>query len=387
VRNESGSNLRRGVGSALVASAGLIGGVRQDLAVLEVDEAAVATVVPEIEPDMVVVTNLSRDQLDRYGDLDTLTGIIGRTLARMPRTRVLLNADDPLVAGLGALAAGPVSYFGLDGRTCTATRTGHSSRAGAPCPSCAAPVDAGHSFYGHLGDWHCPRCGARRPPLDFTARDVLLENSSSVFRVDGPECQERTLTLPVAGLHNVYNALAATAAASFAGVSAEQTRATLARFAPAFGRTERMQVDGASVVLLLAKNPAGAEQALAMALRSGDGGPVALVLNDGIADGTDVSWIWDVDFERLGFGERPLVVGGSRAEDLAVRLKYARLRTAPTHKERDPAAAVRLLARLTPQHRTSYVVATYTAMLAIRNAFVRRHDRFSFLGARLGHDA
>jgi lipid II isoglutaminyl synthase (glutamine-hydrolysing) len=384
VRNDSGSNLRNGIGSALVASAKVTGGMRGDVAVLEVDEAATATVVPEIEPGLVVITNLSRDQLDRYGDLDTLAELIGGTLARMPDTRVLLNADDPLVAGLGMLAAGPVSYFGLDGASCAETG-GAGVRAGAPCPNCATPVHTTRSFYGHLGDWICPRCGEARPSLDFVAREVRLGDSSSSFLLDpGEGADAVALSLPVAGLHNVYNALAAAAAASLSGVPLTETAAALDLFTPAFGRTERMQVDGSSVVLLLAKNPAGAEQALATALRGSEGSPVALVLNDNAADGTDVSWIWDVDFENLEFGDRQLVVGGTRAEDLAVRLKYALLHTTRPRTENDPAEAVRILARLTPPHRTSYVVATYTAMLAIRSAFAHSGDRFSSLGARLG---
>jgi lipid II isoglutaminyl synthase (glutamine-hydrolysing) len=384
VRNDSGSNLRHGIGSTLVAAAKLTGGMRGDIAVLEVDEAATATVVPDVEPDVIVVTNLSRDQMDRYGDLDALCDRLGRTLSQMPNTRVLLNADDPLTVGLGMQAAGPVSYFGIDTATCNEAAAA-PSRAGAPCPSCATPVEIVHSFYGHLGDWRCPRCGEARPALDFAARDVHLEDASSFFALDDGT-GERVVTVPVAGLHNLYNALAASAAASMAGAPLEATASAMARFVPAFGRTECMQVDGSSVILLLAKNPAGAEQALATALQSDDGGPVALVLNDNAADGTDVSWIWDVDFEGLEFGDRQLVVGGSRAEDLAVRLKYALLRKTPALKENDPAEAVRLLARLTPPHGTSHVVATYTAMLAIRNAFAHNGDRFSSLGVRLGHN-
>jgi UDP-N-acetylmuramyl tripeptide synthase len=383
VRNDSGSNMRRGVASALVGSAGFFRGVRGDLAVLEVDEAALASVVPEIEPELVVVTNLSRDQLDRYGDLDTLTELIGGTLAKMPGTRVLLNADDPLVAGLGGVVAGPVSYFGVDGASFAGP--GPTTRAGAPCPNCATPVEGSHTFYGHLGTWTCPRCGEKRPDLDFAARDIRLEPTSSFFRLDAGDSREHVMTLPLAGMHNVYNALAATAAASLAGLPPERIAPALARFTPAFGRTERMVVEGSSVVLLLAKNPAGAEQALATALQTADDGPVALVLNDNAADGTDVSWIWDVDFERLDFGRRELVAGGTRAQDLAVRLKYASAGGAGARVENDPAEAVRLLARMTPRHSTSYVVATYTAMLAIRNAFMHRGDRFSRLGVGLGH--
>jgi UDP-N-acetylmuramyl tripeptide synthase len=385
IRNDSGSNLRGGVTSALVAAARLTGGVRGDAAVLEVDEAATATVLPSIDPDLLVVTNFSRDQLDRYGDVDTLTRLVGGTLANLPRTRVLINADDPQAVRIASQAAGPVRFFGIDSMDVHATIAAGDAPA-TPCPTCSAPVRAKRSVEGRAVGWECGSCGAKRPPLDFAARHVQLGRASATFEL-ASEDGSSGLRIPMGGLHNVYDAIAAAAAASMSGVPVTATVDALARFAPAFGRTESMDVEGRDLVLLLAKNPAGAQQALSTALASREGGAVALVLNDNVADGADVSWIWDIDFEALPFGDCPLVVGGSRAEDLAMRLKYAGLAPRPSLVENDPAEAVRTVARMTPLHRTSYVVATYTAMLAIRNAFAGRDDRFSRLGIRIGEHA
>lgn len=385
VRNDSGSNLRGGILSALVASAKLTGGVRGNAAVIEVDEAASVTVLPSMTPDVLVVTNFSRDQLDRYGDLDTLTRIVGGTLAGLPGTTVLLNADDPMTVRLAKHAAGPVRFFGIESLA-DATPMASTHTAPAPCPECSSPVRFARGSGGRSYDWECPACGARRPALDFAARDISLSQTGSSFTF-GSAVGELAVNVPVAGLHTIYNALAASAAASLTGTPEEAIVEALGSFEPAFGRTETMDVDGNTVVLLLAKNPAGVQQALATALAGSDGGALALVLNDNAADGTDVSWIWDVEFEGLPFGDRPVVVGGSRAEDLAVRLKYAGIPTTAELLENDPAEAARAVARLTPPHRTSYVVATYTAMLAIRNAFARSSDKFSHLGVRIGSHA
>ena len=386
VRNDTGSNMRPGITSAFVQAASLWGGsVAGDIAVLEVDEASMPAIIPQVTPRLICVTNLFRDQLDRYGDLDTIGGLIAEALASAPEATLLLNADDPVVAGLAAYATGPVRYFGIDDERCGRPASDRPIR-DARCPECGSGLEYSRVFYDHLGDWSCPACGLIRPVLDFAARNVELDVASACFRARLGSASVQ-VALPTAGLHNVYNALAAAACGTTVGLSAQAAADSIGVFSAAFGRNEELDVDGVPITLLLAKNPTGAEQSLATALSHETPGALALALNDNAADGTDVSWIWDIDFESLDLSERSVVLSGGRAEDLAVRLKYAGVDPKRLSVSRDPASAVRALARLTPRGARSHVLATYTAMLEIRNAFAPTDDPLSALGWRLRHDA
>ncbi len=382
VRNESGSNLRQGIASALAASAGAFTGrVRADTAILEVDEASTASVVPLLQPRVICVTNLSRDQLDRYGDLETIGSRLTSAIRSAPGATLLMNADDPLVVALGKGHDGPVAYFGLD--TTGLTDAAPTRRINtAPCPDCGRPTALSAVVYGHLGAWRCDSCGARRPAADFVAGEIRLGAHGSDFTFTALG-QSVRVTLPIAGLHNVYNALAAGSCAAMLGLPLPAIAASLSSFEPAFGRSEALVVEGHDVELLLAKNPAGAEQTITSVLA--DTGPKALgfALNDNIADGTDVSWIWDVDFEAHDLSSVPIVVSGSRARDLALRLKYAGKRGVRVCE--DPADAVRILAEVTPAGGSAHMLATYTAMLAIRNVLAPAQGRFSALGKGLRH--
>lgn len=385
VRNTSGSNMRQGIASTLVASSTLGGRPRGDVAVLEVDEASMPGVLPDVNPSVICVTNLFRDQLDRYGDLDTTAGLIGEAIARNPGATLLLNADDPIVAGLARYAGGEVRYFGIDD-SAVGRPSGERTVRDARCPECSAQLEFSHVYYSHLGDWHCPSCDHARPPLDFAAGIVKLAPDHVSFFADFAE-ESVPISLPAAGLHGVYNALAAAACSSLAGVSANEISAELAHFESAFGRTEELCVDGTPVTLLLAKNPTGAEQSLAAVLETGEPTTLALALNDNAADGTDVSWIWDVDFEAYDFSHCSVVLSGSRAEDLAVRLKYAGLDAAHLSISRDPVDAARMLAGRVAPGACGHILATYTAMLEIRNAFSAKGDPLSQLGRQLRHDS
>jgi UDP-N-acetylmuramyl tripeptide synthase len=256
----------------------------------------------------------------------------------------------------------------------------------ARCPECGEPLEFVTGYYAHLGDWCCPNCGLARPALDFSARDVRLNADSSAFTL-AAYGEEVAINLPISGLHNVYNALAASACATTLGLAPAAVAEPLGVFSAAFGRTEELDVDGRRVILVLAKNPTGAEQSLASVLA--DRGPkaVGIALNDNAADGTDVSWIWDVDFEAYDMSKCTMVLTGNRAEDIALRLKYAgvdgcNLRLCP-----DLAGAVRALAQRAPGKAVAHMFATYTAMLEIRNAFAPADDRFAGLGRRLRHNA
>jgi UDP-N-acetylmuramyl tripeptide synthase len=381
--NSSGSNLRRGIASAFVGATGLSGTrLRADVAALEVDEASMPAVAAATHPRLIVINNLLRDQLDRHGDVDALAERLIASIAAAPEAAVLLNADDPLLVGIGDAFPERVRYFGIDD-----DRVGSDDRRGAAkaadCPACGSSVSYDQRHYAHLGDWHCLECGRARPELDFAASKVRLLTGASVFGLRAGD-DEGSLHLAVPGLHNVYNALGSGAAALLSGASRADVAATTLRFTPPFGRSESFVFEGHRVVLLLAKNPSGADQALAPIL-AGDSSPVvAFMLNDNPADGADVSWIWDVGLDSLDLSRCTFVTSGTRAEDAALRFKYAGARLDRVHVASGTADAVRRLVSLTPAGATAHIVATYTAMLDVRRLLVGGDGPLSRLGRSFG---
>ncbi|MGH2368899.1 MAG: MurT ligase domain-containing protein [Chloroflexota bacterium] len=376
LRNASGSNLSRGIATALAARADWLGrlrGVDQVVGLFETDEAAFARVVPALRPGVIAVTNLFRDQLDRYGEVDSVAAIWRSALERDLGVRpphLVLNADDPTVAALGK-GAGHTVYFGIED-----ARWGHPGLEHAAdakvCPVCGARLEYPVCFYGHLGHWACPN-GHQRPPVAVRASRLELRG------FDGTDLTLETpagglgFRLPLPGLYNVYNALAATAAALTLGASLGAIREGLETFSAAFGRLERVPVGDRTVYLVLAKNPVGLNEALRTLFADGAPKHLLLALNDLDADGRDVSWIWDADLERVAGQAATLTVSGRRAEDLAVRLKYAGALDG-AHPQLEPALERALDAALatTPPGETLYAVLTYTAMLALRRVLTER---------------
>ncbi len=405
-RNREGANLLRGVTAALVIRAEPNGQLRRDgdaAAVFEVDEAAFAGVLAELQPRAVVVTNLFRDQLDRYGEVDTVAERWRTALQAAPSNMLLaLNADDPAVAALGDAAAGPVTYFGVEdgaGADLGARESSAEVIDTRTCPRCHAPLAYTRRFYSHVGHWTCPSCGYARPAPSVVASAIQPAGLDATrFHLTTPD-GDADVTIGLPGLYNVYNALAAAAAGHLMGAALPATCKALARFTPAFGRAERILVGDREVRLLLAKNPTGLNEVMRALAASNASGEAAsrrhlfLLLNDHAADGEDVSWIWDADFERVTNLARSLVIGGTRAADLAVRLKYAGVPVPapatsattgphapavsppsilPVVVEPDvPRALDAALAQVAPGE-TLYVVPTYTAMLAVRTELERR---------------
>jgi lipid II isoglutaminyl synthase (glutamine-hydrolysing) len=394
-RNREGANLLRGVAAALVIRAQPHGRLRwhgNAAAVFEVDEAAFPAVVAEARPRVMLVTNLFRDQLDRYGEVDTVIERWRAALAGLTASSTLvLNADDPAVASLGDTFAGRVLHYGVADVRPAASAAGASALPTdevidtRTCPRCHAPLAYTRRFYSHIGHWRCPACGNARPTPAIEARTVTAGLDGSAFTLtDGASAVEVALPLP--GLYNVYNAVAAYAAASVAGADVAAARSALGRFAPAFGRGERVAVEGRVVRILLAKNPTGLNEVLrtlATAPESANGAHLLLALNDQPADGEDVSWIWDANFVALATLARSAVVSGTRAYDLALRLKYAGIPIAATAAAATPeparytiqpdiAAALDAALAQTGAGETLSIVPTYTAMLAVRAELERR---------------
>jgi lipid II isoglutaminyl synthase (glutamine-hydrolysing) len=322
VHNRAGSNMHWGVATALLEQSGNEG-------LFELDEAWLPRVAPHLRPRLLVLGNLFRDQLDRYGELERLADEWAVLVTALEGTsEFALNADDPLIADLGRdrelRRRRGVTYFGIEDASQALPELQHAHDA-KHCRRCGAPYAYDLAFVGHLGYYRCPNCHADRPSPDVAATEIELHGiSGSRVRIRTPG-GELNLQLPLPGLYNVYNALAAVTAALQSGVSLEQVRQGLESMRAVFGRVETIDVSGKPVSILLIKNPAGANEVLrTLQLESTDGGiDLWLALNDRIADGRDVSWIWDADFELLADGVRRVICAGTRAPEMALRLKYA----------------------------------------------------------------
>jgi UDP-N-acetylmuramyl tripeptide synthase len=376
VHNRAGANLLSGVTSALISQSSLRSRLVADVGLFEVDEAVMPEAVARTHPRVVVVTNLFRDQLDRYGEVDYLAGVWRKALSSLPPdATVVLNADDPLVASLGAGLAARVVYFGVDDESVGALALEHAADSKV-CLACGTPYDYSVAYYGHVGKYRCPNCGQGRPEPSVVACSVSLAGVDGASLVVGTPQGDVNLSLRLPGLYNVYNALAATAGCLSMGVELDAVKAGVDSFVAAFGRIERVRVEDKTAFLALVKNPVGFNQVIRTVF--GPEGVVpaeprnALILiNDHFADGTDISWLWDVDFEllrgRVGF----VVVGGTRAEDMAVRLKYAGVDAAAVTVEGSAEAALTRGLERTTAGGTLYVLPTYTAMLEVRGILSR----------------
>jgi lipid II isoglutaminyl synthase (glutamine-hydrolysing) len=363
--NRAGANLVSGVASTLIESDGA------ELGLFEVDEGAFPEVARRTRPRAVCLANLFRDQLDRYGELELVSERWRVAVAQLdPAAHVVVNADDPLIANL-ARGRQRVVRFGVDDPTAARERLPHAADS-KYCVDCGTPYAYDAAYVGHLGAYQCPQCGNARPGLDVTARSIALDglDGSSFDLVTSEGTRRVSVALP--GLYNVYNALAAASLALVLGASLEEVRDGLARFRAAFGRFERIRAGDKRVLLLLVKNPAGANEAVRTLVEASPP-PLALVaLNDEIADGRDVSWIWDVDFEPLAGALERLVVTGSRAYELALRFKYGGVEAGRIDVEPDLERALDRGLELTPAGGELPVLPTYTAMLALRRIVADR---------------
>ena len=377
--NPSGSNLMHGIATALLDATGPLGGVRsasQRLGVFEVDEATVPEAVRALQPRVIVFTNLFRDQLDRYGEVDTVAALWRSTVEALPsETTLVLNADDPAVASLAREAPCRIMTFGIEDTRAATEELEHASDYRF-CLVCGAELAYAAVFFGHCGHWRCPSCDNARPAAAVRATNIELSANATKLTIataSGPF----DVAVPLAGLYNAANALAAAAAALALGFQPPAIERALSTFRVAFGRQERFDVDGKSVLVLLGKNPTGMNQVLRLIAGTAEAPHLLLFLNDGIQDGRDISWIWDTDYELLAANAASVVVSGTRAEELALRLKYAGFATEAALTHNAPGALTLALER-TPPGETLYVIPTYTAMIEVRELLAKRGQRAHF---------
>jgi len=373
LHNREGSNLMRGIASTLLgraSPAAAIPRAASTIGLFETDEATLPRAAAALAPSVLAFTNLFRDQLDRYGEVDTVAALWRSALQRTPADATLvLNADDPSVAELARGWSGPIHWFGIDDPSFATTAAGAFD---ARWCRCGGDYVYERRYFAHVGWWRCSGCDRRRnePATSASAIELALDGASFDVGAIG------RVTMPLTGLYNVYNALAAIAVCRVLGVADAAVVSGLAAVRAAFGRQEVVDLQGRKLWLLLAKNPAGANQVLLL-LRTiagkdvASGLNVALLLNDRFADGQDVSWIWDVDHEMLAGHVARSWAAGDRAEDLAVRAKYAGW-PPPTTVAHDPAALLDGILRETAPGDQVFVIPTYTAMLDLRAELARR---------------
>jgi UDP-N-acetylmuramyl tripeptide synthase len=379
VHNRAGANMAGGVASALAAAARRGGReLTGELGLFEVDEFWLGPVVEQLEPRALLLGNLFRDQLDRYGELEIVAERWAEVVAaHAGRTALVLNADDPLVADLGrAHPAGFAGghrqeplYFGVDDDSLAFAELQHAADS-KHCRRCGHPYAYEAIYLAHLGRYACPNCGARRPEPAVVAREVQLRGiRSAAFTLVTPHGSER-VELPLPGLYNVYNALGAAALCLTLGAPLDAIVAGLEAVAPAFGRAETVDLGGRPTSILLVKNPAGANEVLRTLALQGERLDLFGVLNDNTADGRDISWVWDADWELLVPSVRHMTCSGTRAAELALRLKYAGVE--PERLSVVPALADGLDAALARGEGPLYALPTYTALLELRDLLAGR---------------
>ncbi|HEY1275908.1 MAG TPA: MurT ligase domain-containing protein [Thermoleophilaceae bacterium] len=365
VHNRAGSNMSWGVATALLDA----GRAPGQLGLFEVDEAWLPSVAHAVRPRLYLLSNLFRDQLDRYGELELLADRWAELVAdEGGRAGFVLNADDPLVADLGRGRQG-VIYFGLEDDSQTLPALQHAADS-KHCRNCGTPYVYDAVYMGHMGRYHCPNCGRERPAPQVAATRVELDGmSGSRIELETP-AGRASVRLPLPGVYNAYNAIAAAATALELGVPLDTVCAALEGFSAAFGRVETIAMDGRDVSILLVKNPAGANEVLRTLTLEDEGLDLWLALNDRIADGRDVSWIWDADFELLAGRVRRATCSGTRAEEMALRLEYAGI-DAEIAVDRDLGRSLDSAVAGAGSERV-YALPTYTALLDLRDELARR---------------
>lgn len=361
IANREGANLINGVTTSFIMGAGMGGKIDCDYAVLEVDEASMPGVLEEVTPRVVVLTNFFRDQLDRYWELDKIIGVIRDSLHKHKRTTLILNADDPLVAQFRKTAGLPAIFFGL-GLHERSTKISTQTREAKFCPFCGAALAYDFFHYSQLGTYHCPGCKFERPGPRVEALEPRVIDGVNGCRLLYDK-REVSLAIQIQGLYNLYNALAAFSVGLHLGIDVRTILDSLGHYQPVTGRMERFTYRGTHAFLSLVKNPTGFNEGLA-ALRAAKGTKdVFIAINDNDADGRDISWLWDVDFEMLGSDHTSFlrfICSGRRGEEMALRLKYAGIPVEKITVKRDLRLAIK--STLAGPADTAYLFSTYTAL-------------------------
>ena len=369
--NRSGANLISGITTEFVLNSNIFGKNRKQYAVIECDEGAAKSVFPRIKPKVVLVTNLFSDQLDRYGDVTNTLENIREALRATPETAMLLNADCSLTASLAADLDNKAVFYGVDKGAAPSVELSENSDA-RHCLRCGTKYDYEYINYGHLGGFSCPKCGYSRPKADYAVTDIpsrRVDGSSIVMDIRG---EKRTAEVNLPAMYNVYNAVGAVAAVAEMGLGVDAGMEAVASFKCGFGRMEHFALGSAGARMMLVKNPAGCNQVIDFLENIEERFILAIALNDRTGDGKDISWVWDVDFEKFCAMEgriSKIIACGDRAWDMALRLKYAGISPALVEVQQDYDEMIRWMEA---QDEAIFLMPTYSAMMDMRQAIVRR---------------
>jgi UDP-N-acetylmuramyl tripeptide synthase len=369
VHNRAGANMAGGIASTLLTAARSRGRIEGELGLFEVDEFWLDRVVPELRPGALLLSNLFRDQLDRYGELESIADRWAGVVADLPNAaKLVLNADDPLIADLGRDRA-EVTYFGVEDAAMALPAMQHAADS-KHCRRCGAAYVYEAVYLGHLGRYRCPACGQERPTPSVTAEQIVLNGTRGARFVLRTANGRAPIELPLPGLYNVYNALGAAALCLGLGMSLDQVSSGLGAVSAAFGRAETITIGTTELSILLVKNPAGANEIMRTLVLEEPPLDILGVLNDRTADGRDVSWIWDADFELLAAHIGRVTCAGTRASELALRLKYAGVEPERLHVV--PTLATALDEALAASGARLYALPTYTALLELHDELTGR---------------
>ncbi len=365
VCNRVGANMLPGVACAFIAKASLTGRLNADFAAIECDEASLRHIIKHLTPSKIVITNLFRDQLDRYGEIDITIGLLNEALSKLPDTKLILNADDPLCAQFGS--GRDCIYYGVD-EDCSINV--NETKEGRFCMKCGGELKYNYYHYSQLGDYECPNCGFKRPKPDFSARNIDLTDGMKFDVFHGGKVTP--LNLNYRGFYNIYNVLASFCVYESLGMGSDGINEVFNRYKPQIGRMEPFSIDGKAVILNLSKNPAGFNQAIATLAADKRKKDVMIVLNDNAQDGRDVSWIWDVDYEKLTDANiDTLYASGIRKYDMALRLKYAGFDNVPARDNNTE--TINEIAHKNGE--ICYVLINYTALFGTQNSLKELEGR------------
>lgn len=342
IQNVSGANLLNGIASTLLLNSSLTVKLDYDYAIFETDENTLPLVLKEVSPDYIVLLNLFRDQLDRYGEVNIIASKWKVALEKLTsKTTLILNADDPQIASLSLHLEGVnVEFFGLNDKNLTTSKSQHASDS-TYCPKCGAKLVYKAVYFSHLGDWECKNCKLKREKLEI--------NNFPVF--------------PLSGVYNRYNTLAAVLFAKVEKIKQEAIIKSFENFKPAFGRQETIEISKKRAQIFLSKNPTSFNESL-RTIATLNAKNILIVLNDRIPDGRDISWIWDVDFEDFSSVFKNITVSGDRIFDMGLRLKYGEFKNFEI--EKNLTKAIHVAISKTPKNETLYILPTYSAMLETR---------------------
>ena len=373
-QNRTGSNLLQGITSVAVNFADVFGRLDSDVLLFEIDEGTIPLAVPEIQPDVVIITNIFRDQLDRYGELYAVANALDKMLESLPETAtILLNGNDPQVANFGLNARVRRLFFGLETHD-VGTPVPEQSADIIRCIHCGSDFVYEVAYLSHLGLYRCPNCGYTLPKLDIAATAVTLAEDG-----EGPSqvtlrtpAGEMTVAVPLPGIHNVYNATAAIGAAFAAGFSLDTVQSGLNQVRTAFGRLEKIQAGDKTIYLSFVKNPTSFNLIMRLISRHPGKKHLLLAMSHTVVDGEDFAWLWDVDLEEISHDVLDAVCSGNKPEELAMRLKYAEVPTSKTVIIPDREAALdAALANVEPGG-TLYIMSGYTPTQELRRIMQKR---------------